>query len=251
MASFKSKLADPTRRLTSHVVTIPSATVTQAMVAAGADSVIIDLEHGAVDYGAAHAMIAACAGTECAPLVRIAANEEWQVKRVLDLGAEGICFPLVKTAEDARRAVAALRYPPRGTRGFGPFIAHSHESVSLMDYRARVDDTRIAMILIETVEAVENIDEICAVEGIDVLVPAFFDLSTAYGVTGQFDHPDVRNARARIEAAARAAGLPLGAPALSKKQADALFADGYRLICGFDILWLKEKTAETQSWLTT
>ena len=88
-----------------------------------------------------------------------------------------------------------------------------------MDYRARVDDTRVAMILIETVEAVENIDEICAVEGIDVLVPAFFDLSTAYGVSGQFNHPLMTEALARVEAAARAAGLPLGAPALSKAQA--------------------------------
>ena len=250
MATFKSKLRDTDARLTSHLCTIPSAIVTQAMAAAGADSVIIDMEHGAVDYGSAHAMIAACAGTGCAPLVRIAANEDWQVKRVLDLGAEGICFPLIRTAEDAARAVASLRYPPNGNRGFGPFIAHSHESVALMDYRAHVDESRVCMLLIETVEAVENIEAICAVPGIDVLVPAFFDLSTAYGVSGQFNHPDVLAAREKIESAAKAAGLPLGGPALTKAQADSLFDAGYRVIAGFDILFLKEKTAETQGWLT-
>ncbi len=249
MASFKSKLQEPGRRLTSHLCTIPSATVTQAMAAAGADAVIIDLEHGAVDYASAHAMIAACGGTECAPLVRIAANEDWQVKRVLDLGAEGICFPLIRTAEDAERAVASLRYPPGGSRGFGPFLAHSHEGVGLMEYRAHVDDTRVCMLLIETVEAVENIEAICAVPEIDVLVPAFFDLSTAYGVSGQFDHPLVLAARERVETAAKAAGLPLGGPALTEAQAEGLFAAGYRVIAGFDILFLKDKIAETQGWL--
>ena len=109
MSSFKSKLGESDARLTAHLCTIPSATVTQAMAAAGADAVIIDLEHGAVDYASAHAMIAALAGTDCAPLVRIASNEEWQVKRVLDLGAEGICFPLIRDAGDAERAVASLR----------------------------------------------------------------------------------------------------------------------------------------------
>lgn len=248
MASLKSKLADPDRRITLHICTIPSATVTQAMVAAGADGVIVDLEHGAVDYGSAHAMIAATARSDCAPLVRIAQNEDWQVKRALDLGAEGICFPLIRTADDARRAVASLRYPPGGTRGFGPFLAHSYEGTAIADYRATVDDSRVCMLLIETREAVENIEEICAVDGIDLLVPALFDLSTAFGVSGQFDHPDVQDAVKRIEAAATARDLPMGSNALNREQAHALFARGYRAIAGFDILWIRNVAAEMQSW---
>ena len=248
MASLKQKLADPDRRVTLHICTIPSATVTQAMVAAGADGVIVDLEHGAVDYGSAHAMIAATARSDCAALVRIAENEDWQVKRALDLGAEGICFPLIRTADDARRAVASLRYPPGGTRGFGPFLAHSHEGTSLAEYRAAVDGTRVCMLLIETREAVENIEEICAVEGIDLIVPALFDLSTAYGVSGQFDHPDVRDAVRKVEAAANARGLPMGSNALNREQAQALFARGYRAIAGFDILWIRNVAAEMQGW---
>ena len=190
MPTLKAKLADPDQRLSMHLCTIPSATVTQAMAAAGADAVIIDLEHGAVDYGSAHAMIAATSGSDCAPLVRVAKNDEAHVKRVLDLGAEGIVFPLIKTAEDARRAVASLRYPPAGNRGFGPFIAHSHWKVGLLDFAAEMDGKLVCCLLIETVEAIENVDEICAVKGIDLIVPAQFDLSTAFGVSGQFDHPD-------------------------------------------------------------
>jgi len=248
MSNFKDKLSDPTCKMTMHVCTIPSPTVTQAMVAAGADGVIIDLEHGAVDYGSAHAMIAATARSDCAPFVRIAAIEEWQVKRALDLGAEGIVFPLVRTAEDARRAVASLKYPPDGTRGFGPFLAHNFEGTGVLDYREKIDGSRICVLLVETRDAVENIEEICAVPGIDLLVPAAFDLSTDMGVSGQFDHPDVVDAFQRIEAAANAAGIPLGNAALNKAQADGLFARGYRVIAGFDVLWLRAMAADVQSW---
>ncbi|MDP5086882.1 MAG: aldolase/citrate lyase family protein [Yoonia sp.] len=248
MSNFKHRLHSTQDRLTGHICTIPSATVTQAMAAAGADAVIIDMEHGAVDYASAHAMIAATKGTGCAPLVRVAENDPSHVKRVLDLGAEGIVFPLIRTADDARKAVASLFYPPKGNRGFGPFIAHSMAGVPLAEYKDAVDGTLSCVLLIETVDAVENIEEIVKVPGIDLLVPAQFDLSTDLGVSGQFDHPDFIAAIAKVEKASLAAGIPLGGVALAEAQAASLFARGYRLIAGFDLLWLKAKTAETQAW---
>jgi 4-hydroxy-2-oxoheptanedioate aldolase len=249
MANLKQRLNDADDLLTAHVCTIPSATVTQAIAAAGADAVIIDMEHGAVDYASAHAMIAATQGTKCAPLVRVAENDPVLVKRVLDLGAQGICFPMIRNADDARRAVASLYYPPKGNRGFGPFIAHSAAGVPLLGYKDAVDGTLTCMLLVETADAIDNIAEIAAVPGIDILVPAQFDLSTDLGISGQFDHPDFQAAIAKVEAAAAKHGVPLGNVALSQPQAAALLARGYRLICGFDLLWLKAKTAETQSWL--
>ena len=249
MTNLKHRLNETDDRLPLHVCTLPSATVTQAMAAAGADAVIIDMEHGAVDHASAHAMIAATQGTQCAPLVRVAENDPVQVKRMLDLGAQGICFPLIRSAEDARRAVASLRYPPHGNRGFGPFIAHSGAGTTLMEYKDAVDGTLSCILLVETADAVENIEEIAAVPGIDLLVPAQFDLSTDLGISGQFDHPDFQAAIAKVEAAANKAGIPLGNVAMAAEQAEGLFARGYRVICGFDLLWLKAKTAETQSWL--
>lgn len=246
--TFKERLSNQTDRMTAHVCTIPSATVTQAMAAAGSDAVIIDLEHGAVDYGSAHAMIAATSGFACAPLVRVAENDPAQVKRALDLGAEGIVFPLIRTVADAEKAVASLRYPPAGNRGFGPFIAHSRWGTSLMEHRETVDGKLVCCLLIETRDAIENIAAICAVPGIDLIVPAQFDLSTDLGVSGQFDHPDFQDALAKVERAANAANIPLGGVALAKPQADALFAKGYRVIAGFDLLWLRAVAAETQSW---
>lgn len=248
MMRFKDKLTQTDDRLTAHVVNIPSATVTQALAAAGADAVIIDFEHGALDYASGHAMIAATAGTQCAPLVRVAENDAAQVKRVLDLGAEGVVFPLIRTVEDATRAVASLHYPPNGNRGFGPFMAHARWGTPLLEYREAVDDKIVCCLLIETRDAVENIDAICKVPGIDLIIPATFDLSTDLGVSGQFDHPDLQAALARVETAAKAANIPLGAVGLAEEQAKAFFAKGYRVICGFDLLWLHAKATEAQSW---
>jgi 4-hydroxy-2-oxoheptanedioate aldolase len=245
---MKHRLNNTNDKMTMHICTIPSATVTQAIAAAGADAVIVDMEHGAIGYSEAHAMIAATAGTNCAPLVRIAETDPVLVKRVLDLGAEGVVFPLIRTVDDARCAVASMRYAPNGNRGFGPFIAHSRWGTSLTDYPKQMDDNLTCCLLVETADAVANIDEICSVEGVDLLVPAVFDLSTDLGVMGQFDHPDLLAAMSKVEAAAKAAGIALGNAALNETQARTLFGRGYRVIAGFDALWLREKTAQAQSW---
>ena len=117
-AGMKQRLRNG-EMLAGYVATIPSAVAVQAIAAAGADYVIIDQEHGAVGPESLHAMIAATAGTRCAPLVRVPRRDEAWVKPALDLGAEGICFPLVRTAEDAAACVELLRYPPAGRRGWG------------------------------------------------------------------------------------------------------------------------------------
>jgi 4-hydroxy-2-oxoheptanedioate aldolase len=105
------------------------------------------------------------------------------------------------------------------------------------------------MLLIETAEAVENIDSICAVPGIDIAILAPFDLSTELGVSGQFDHPRMLAAGKRIEDAARKAHLPLGGAAFTKEATQALIARGYRLFGGFDILWVRNAVAQSRSWL--
>lgn len=247
--TFKKKLAHNDVKLTAHFCSIPSAMVTQSIAAAGSDAVIIDFEHGAIDYATAHAMIAATAGTSCAPLVRVSENDPVQVKRALDMGAEGIVFPMIRTADDARRAVASLRYPPVGTRGFGPFMAQNRWQKSLTDYRDMADGNVVSILLVETKDGVDNINEICAVPGVDMIIPARFDLSTDLGVSGQFDHPKLVAAIARIEKVAHKAGIPLGNVTLSKEYADEILAKNYKMICGYDLVWIGEKAAEMQRWV--
>ncbi len=247
--TLKKKLAEPGRLLNWQVCVIPSAVSIQAMAATGTDIVIIDQEHGPIGAEALHAMITATQGTGCAPMVRIPEIGEAHVKRALDAGAEAICFPLLRTAEDARRCVASLRYPPEGTRGFGPFIAHSRWQVALEDYATGPGAETVCLILIETRDALENIEEIVAVEGIDAVVIATFDLSTDLGVSGQMEHPVMQEAVARIEKAVLGAGLPLGGIAFTEEAANTLRAKGYRLLGGVDLMWLKGAVAKSVEWL--
>lgn len=242
---LKDKLREPGRRLSSELCVIPSAAVAQALAVTGLDILYIDREHAATNNETMHAMITATQGTDCAAMVRVIDHNPANVKLALDMGAEGIMFPLVNTAEEAAACVASMRYPPLGVRGWGAFVAHSRWSVPPLDYLPTYGDKTVCCILIETVSAVENIDAILAVEGVDMAFVAPFDLSTSLGIHGQFDHPDFRAAVARIEAAAMAAGIPLGGgPANTKEEIEALFERGYRVVGGFDILQLKRVVGE-------
>ena len=231
------------------VTLIPSAVVTQAIAAAGADFVLIDREHGPIGPETMHAMVAATAGTNCAPLVRVNSIEEAETKAALDAGAEGILFPLVRTAADAERCVSYVTYPPSGLRGCGPFVAHSRHQTSLFDYAGLVGPEIACGLLLETVEAVENIEEILRVPGIDFVVPAQFDLSTALGVSGQFDSPVFVEAIATLERAVASSQLPAGSAALTPEQTSTLIAKGYRVLFhGFDVLMLRERVETFKTW---
>ena len=228
---------------------IPSAVATQAIAAAGADFVMIDREHGPIGPETLHAMIAATAGTACAPLVRVPAIDEAEVKAALDTGAEGVIYPLVRSAQDARRCVAYATYPPGGTRGWGPFVAHARHGVALRDHLGQLGPRTVVGLLIETAEAVADIDAILAVPGVDLVVVAQFDLSTALGVHGRFDDPRFLEAVAAIERAATTAGVPLGGFAPTPEATGALLGRGYRfLFHGFDVAMLADQVRGFADW---
>jgi 4-hydroxy-2-oxoheptanedioate aldolase len=245
---FKERLSTgDLLRGVGHV--IPSAVATQAVAAAGVDFVMIDREHGPIGRENLHAMVASTAGTDCAPLVRVPAIDEGEVKAALDAGAEGIVYPLVRSEHDAERCVSLVNYPPSGRRGWGPFVAHSRFRAPLFDYLGEVGPQVTCCLLIETAEAVEHIDAILDVPGVDLAVVAQFDLSTALGVHGRFDAPVFVDALAAIEQAAAAKGMPLGGVAMTAEQSAALIAKGYRvLLHGFDVLMLEQQVAGFMTW---
>ncbi len=237
---LKAKLREKSRLLSSEICIIPSPTLAQAVASTGIDLMIIDREHAATNNETLHAMIMATQGTECAALVRVIDHNPANVKLALDMGAEGIVFPLIRTAEDASACVASMRYPPAGIRGWGAFVAHSRWGVEPMQYLPEFGEETVCCLLIETVEALVNIDDIFRVPGVDMAYVAPFDLSTSLGVSGQFNHPDFLQAVSKIEAAAKAAGIPLGGgPANTEAEVDALIARGYRVFGGFDIFQIK------------
>jgi 4-hydroxy-2-oxoheptanedioate aldolase len=244
-SGLNQRLEQTREILAGYVCVIPSAVSVQAMAAAGADWVVIDQEHGPIGPESMHAMIAATAGTRCAPLVRVPKADAAYVKLALDAGAEGILFPLVNTAEDAARCVSLISYPTQGRGGWGPFIG----GVSVFDYLPKRSGENVCMLLIETRAAVENIEAICKVKGIDCIIVDAFDLSSDLGVSGLLNAPEMRDAIGRLEKVILEAGIPLGTYALSPEQTRALLDKGYRLLVhGVDVLMIAGLVRQTAEW---
>jgi 4-hydroxy-2-oxoheptanedioate aldolase len=236
MHSLKSRLRAG-ETLFGSMVSMPSPQLTQTLAATGLDWLLIDLEHGAISVETAQAMIAATAVAACTPLARVAWTVPWLAKPLLDGGAMGVVFPMVRTAEEARLAVSACRYPPEGERGWGPFYAPSRWGVGAFDYTKAANDAVTVVLLIEHVEAVDNIDRILGVPGIDVAMIAPFDLSVSLGKPGAFDDPLFKATVERAERAIAGSPAVLGGVAPTPERAKELVGRGYRFVMlGYDVL---------------
>ena len=197
---------------------------------AGFDWVLIDMEHGASDYRAMVYQLQAATCTPSAPLVRIVWNEPPIFKRVLDMGASGIMVPYVSTGEEARLAASAMRYPPQGIRGVAKTNRATSFGRDFADYFARANDNLLTVVQIESGVALDNIDEIAAVEGIDVLFIGPLDLTTNLGIQDQYDHPLFREALKKVVQACRNAGKAPGILLGSKNDIQIRIDDGFTFI---------------------
>jgi 4-hydroxy-2-oxoheptanedioate aldolase len=227
------------------LVSMPSVHATQVLAAAGFDWLFFDMEHGPIGIESAHAMITATNGTPCAPIVRVPWNVHWLVKPVLDAGAMGIIFPMIRSAADAEQAVRAVRYPPAGERGFGPFYAPARFGLTMQTYAEPADREILCILLIEHKDAIDDIDAILRVPGVDACLIAPFDLAMSYGHRDGPDHPEVQDGIRRAEQAIAASPIHLGGLALTGEIANAMIGRGYRLILtGFDTLLLQRAAGE-------
>lgn len=229
------------------LVSMPSPSVAQVLAASGFDWLWFDQEHGPIPFDTLHNMINATAvgGDKCTPLTRVPADALWTVKPVLDAGALGVIFPFVENAEGAKAAIESTFYPPIGKRGFGPFHAGSRWGLGLRDYAEQADDAILRVLMLESKDAVENAEEIMAVEGIDVAFLAPFDLSQSLGVPGQFDNPVYLEALDRLEKATEQAGAIMGTLVLDADMAKAKLDRGYRfLMLSLDVALLDSAARE-------
>ena len=190
-------------------ITFSDPTVTEALCDS-VDFVWIDLEHNpmSVESMTGH-LIAARAGGAPA-LVRVPCGDIGWIKRVLDSGAEGIIFPQAGSADDVRAFVSACRYPPMGTRGYGPRRPSNYGRDGGIEYLERANRELFVVAQIETAGALADVDKIVAIRGLDSIVIGPNDLSGSMGLPGQPRHPDVLAAIRTIVKKAKAAGLPVG-----------------------------------------
>lgn len=190
-------------------ITLSDPTVTEAL-APFVDFVWIDLEHNATTTESmlAHLIAARAGGT--ASIVRIPSNDVGWVKRVLDSGAEGIILPRAYTARDAADFVSACRYPPLGTRGFGPRRPMQYGRLEPQEYLRRANRDLFVAVQVETVELLAELDEVLKLEGLDSLVLGPQDLSGSMGRLGETTHPDMIAAMKSVASRSRAAGKFIG-----------------------------------------
>ncbi len=196
----------------------------------GFDWLLVDLEHGMGDRHELVTQLQAIDATPAAPVVRIAWNDAVLFKRVLDLGVSGVMVPMVNNAEEARRAAAAMRYPPDGIRGVAKMNRATDFGPGFGEYFKKANSHLLTIVQIETKAAIENLDEIAAVDGVDVLFVGPLDLSVSLGVPDQFDHPIEQDALAKVVAACRKAHKAAGILVANEDQLNRVKKLGFTFV---------------------
>jgi 2-dehydro-3-deoxyglucarate aldolase/4-hydroxy-2-oxoheptanedioate aldolase len=190
-------------------ISFADPTITEALSSI-LDFVWIDMEHGPLGIESVQGHVMATRGTDTAPIVRVPWNDPVLIKPVLDVGAAGVIVPLVRTADDVRRAVAGCLYPPEGIRGFGPRRPSGYGRLGGPEFCRQANQDVIVIVQIEHIDAVRNLDEILAVPGLTSVVVGSNDLSGSMGLTGQPRHPQVLAAIDTVIAKTRKTGVFVG-----------------------------------------
>jgi 4-hydroxy-2-oxoheptanedioate aldolase len=208
---------------------IPDGFAAETMAHQGWDTLTIDLQHGVIDYPKMVTMLQAISTTPTVPIVRVPWLEPGILMKALDAGAYGVICPMVNTREDAQKLVAWTTYAPQGTRSFGPVRALLYGGA---DYPQRANDTIVRFAMIETAQALDNLDAILSVEGLDAVYIGPSDLSLALGCRPQFDDvdPPVAQAIEHILQRAQAHGLQAGVHNGRPDVARARVAMGFRFV---------------------
>ena len=200
-----------------------SPAIAELLAHAGCEWLLIEMEHNGLDMAEVEHMLRAMNGSETIPLVRIPSADPVFIQRALDIGAMGITVPMVRTAAEAQAIVRASRYPPEGSRSFGPLRA-SQYTVNYEEYFERANDNVLITLIVETAEAVENLEEIAAVPGIDVLFIGAFDLCLSLGLNPfEMPLPEIDAVMEQTLAVAATAdvavGVGVGSPQELRKRA--------------------------------
>jgi 2-dehydro-3-deoxyglucarate aldolase len=223
--------------LLGTMVTLASAASAEVLASLGFDWLFIDGEHGPLETREL-AQILQAVSHKTACIVRVPEAAEVPIKKALDLGAHGIIVPQVNSAEQAANVVRWARYAPEGARGVGLARAHGY-GVSFREYVSAANREIAVIVQAEHARAVENIEAIVRVPGVDAVLLGPYDLSASLGKMGEIDHPDVVAAIGRVTDVCNAAGMPLGYFGVTAAAVQPYVARGYTLlVAGVDTLYL-------------
>lgn len=241
--TFAERIAKSDRAQVGVWVCSGNTTVAEICAGSGVDWILIDSEHTPNDLQTVLLQLQAVHGYPALPMVRPPHGEANLIKQYLDLGVQNLLVPMVNSAAEAEALVRAVRYPPCGIRGVGSALARASRWNRVENYLGSADDTIALFVQIETVEAVNNLDEILAVEGISGIFVGPSDLAASMGLLGQQDHPDVVAAVEGCIERAKKASVPVGVNAFAPATADRYIAAGVNFILvGADVAMLARST---------
>ncbi len=225
------------KALAAHEVTIgtwmtlSTPAIAEIMVRSGFEWVVVDLEHSVTTISEAGELIRVIDLAGSTPLVRVTSNSPDQIKRVMDAGAHGVLIPMVNSRQDAEVAVQSLYYPLRGRRGVGLGRAHEY-GAKFDDYCRWLECDAVLIVQIEDAEAVQNLEAILSVDGVDAYIIGPYDLSASLGIPGEFDHPRMHKVFEEIKRVAARAGKPGGVHVVEPDpvQLRARIDEGFRFL---------------------
>ncbi len=239
---IKPRLAEGGTSFGTMIFEFFTPSLPQIVRAAGAEFLLLDMEHSAVDFETVKTQIALCRGIGLVPLARVPATQYHFISRLLDSGAMGVMVPMVETAEQAAHIVACTRYPPAGIRGaaFGVAAHDDFEGGAVADKIAAAHARTLVIALVETAKGIENVEAIAAVPGIDVVWLGHFDLTNFMGIPAEFENPRYLAAVDKLLAACARHGKTPGFMAADERWARDYRAKGFRIIAyGVDVLLLQ------------
>jgi 2-keto-3-deoxy-L-rhamnonate aldolase RhmA len=247
MRRFKERIQDGQICLGSSI-TFCDPLVTEAL-SRSVDFIWIDLEHSDMSPEALNSHLLACRASGSPSIVRVKGSGTPFIKPILDAGACGIVVPQIRTADEVRGIVSDCRYPPQGSRGYGPRVPSEYGNKGGRAFADESNRDMFVAVMIENLEALRNLDEILTVEGLDSVVIGPMDLTASMGILGDIQHPDARAAIRTIIRKSREAGLMVGVGlGLDAALACDMLADGVQWIqLGCDYMYLIDSFMKTVS----
>lgn len=242
-ATFADRLRASDRALIGLWACAGSPITAELMASSGCDWVLLDAEHSPNGLESVLAQLYAMSGYPATPLVRPPHGDTVIIKQFLDLGAQNLLIPMVDTAEQAAEVVQAVRYPAAGVRGVGSALARSARWNRVEGYLERAEETISLTVQIESATAVQNVEEIVAVDGVDAIFVGPSDLAASMGLIGQQSHPDVVAGVIRSIEAGRAVGKPVGVNAFVPADAERYIEAGAAFVgVGADVAILARQS---------
>ena len=230
MSAFREKLRRGDVVLGQMVLEFFTPAIGPLLAAAGLEFVIYDMEHGRCDIALLAEMVASCRGANIVPMARVPDVSYAPLSRALDVGARGVMVPRVETRAQAEDIVAQLKYAPAGRRGVALGLAHDLYRPGGPSYFAEANDETVVILLLETVKAFENLEDIVSVPGVDIAWMGHYDLTVSMGIPADFEHPRFLSAMQALVTAARKHRVAPGFLPASPESANHWIQQGFRAI---------------------